>query len=92
MLSRASHGHNGFAFLWLLKSKIHKQKRSNKSFRSKDTTVAFDNLLTSLIHNLEVRYNEGVPVFGKFHFVDSSSTKELQIFIFCNIKFMIVQK
>lgn len=40
----------------------------NKSFISKDTAEAFDILLSSLIHNLEVRYHESFPESGKVHF------------------------
>ena len=36
-------------------SKVHKKMFRNKSFSSKDTAVAFDILLISFIHNLEVR-------------------------------------
>jgi hypothetical protein len=36
-------------------SKLHKKMFHNKSFISKDTAVAFDILLSSLIHNLELR-------------------------------------
>ena len=42
-------------FCAVLTSKPHKKMFRNKSFSSKDTAVALDMLLISLIHNLEVR-------------------------------------